>query len=347
MFSNAYTHLEQEVSAVLSLLATTAALRQLLGAHHLTLEPNDIESDLTHIQSISPSVAEWAVLEHSATISRLYALFEQFFETVVGDWVRFRTKDQPYTQLPEAFRKAYSEGFAVILSSTSRAQYAHLSEADMVLEYNAALTGKPSYNLTEECLTFHSNNLRWNDINDIFRRCGLDGFDNWVSNSTIMRNHFQSTQRIAEQANNKLTNFVQYRNDAAHGAVGLDEVLGSAGLEEYAVFIRSLSETVHQFLLKQALVFLEEDSRAQNVGLITEKFSNNIAVGTLQGVALSRGQMIYVVSEKLCAPRNVLNLRVNDLDVQSVVLALPDQVGMALDGDFPLRANIYVVSASE
>lgn len=345
MYSNAYTHLEKEVTAVRSLLATTAALRQLLSNHHPSLEPSIIESDLTHIQSIAPRVADWTVLEHSATVSRLYALFEQFFENVVGDWVGFRTKGQPYNGLPEGFRKAYSEGFAAILSSTSRAQYAHLSEADMVLEYNAALTGENRYSLTEECITYHSNNLRWNDINDIFRRCGLDGFDQWVSSSTIMRNYFQSNQRIVEQAASKLGDFVQYRNDAAHGAVGLDEVLGSAGLEEYAVFIRSLSETIYQFLLRQALLFLELDSRAQNVGLITEKFSRNIAVGTLEGVTLSQGQSIYVVSDKLCAQRNVLSLRVADQDVPTAVLARPDQVGIALDGDFPLRAQIYVVPA--
>jgi hypothetical protein len=215
----------------------------------------------------------------------------------------------------------------------------------MISEYNSALSGSVEYNLAAECLTYHKNNLRWDDLLEIFNRCGVSDLSQWVSRHPALIGHFETDKKIIEQTSSKLTNFIQYRNDAAHGLVDVEQILGFEELKDYADFIGCLCSSFDQLLNKHALKHLGDQEKASSVGLVSEVFHGNRTVCVMEGVALQVNDRLIVTNERTCFERIVVGLMMDNVASQQVVVAVPAEVGIKFDAVVPKRAKLYKVDS--
>jgi len=323
-------------------LAANVIARDLAAVASCGMEPDFLQFDLASLRSAAPDATQWRVLDHCAAVGRIYALFEQFCEALLAEWIAFRTDGVQFSELPDKMRVSYAEQFPSMLSDTFKVRYAHIVASDMIGDYHHALSGGRNFKLTPEVLTRHNANLRWLDVVEIFNRSGLTGLDEWISQHPKLTLHFETKKRIVEQTTAKLAEFVQYRNDAAHGAVVVDEILGSEDLLDRANFIRALCGAIDQLVLKESLAYLLETGHLAQIGSVTEVFSNNVVVCILEGARIERGSKLFLATERTCDEFTVASLMLENVDVEEAVLAKPREVGIKFAEKPPAGAKVYL-----
>lgn len=343
MIFSSFVRASSDLEAAKSFFTTNSRLRTLLAQNRSLLEPDYISDELSEISSIAPATLPWRVQDHCAAVGRIYAIFEQFCESILSEWVDFRVKDCNISMLPERMVSAYSEGVIFIVSSLKQVRYTHLSEASIIAEYNKALSNRSDFRIAAECLTYHRNNLRLPDVVEIFDKCGIPNCEQWIANHPKMVDHFQIQRRVNEQTASKLSNFVQYRNDAAHGAVSVDEVLGEQEIEDYCDFFYCLMVALYELVTDHAISWLEFNDNAKLIGAVSETFRGNIVVAHVEGARISKGDTIYMRSSKSCVFRTVEQIRLNDKEEDDLIVARPVEVGLRFDAQPLKKARLYLL----
>ncbi|MEG3146338.1 MAE_28990/MAE_18760 family HEPN-like nuclease [Sphingomonas sp. RT2P30] len=345
MFSQSYNRAIAGIDSALAYLFVNGLSRNMISTYRLPMEPTNCEVDIDHMRSSGPTSMQWRVQDHCAAVSRIYALFEQFCENLLADWIEFRAKGCLYNLLPDKIKEGYASGIVFVLGNISRVKYSHLVEGTLISEYNTALSGEIGYVLSAECLPHHKNNLRWDDLLEIFSRCGIPDLVSSVSRHPVLTSHFQTEKKIVEQTSSKLTSFIQYRNDAAHGLVEVEQILGFEELRDYADFIRCLCFVVDQLLKRHGLEHLEAQEKASFVGTVAEVFQNCRTVCVMDGVSISKNDTFIIVTERVCSERVVVSLMMDDVAQQRVVVSAPTEVGILFDAPVPKRAKLYKLAA--
>jgi hypothetical protein len=335
--------LETGIRAAINFFRCNIEMRALIEAQSACKEPSTFEAEFEGLQRLLKGDTQTRILNHCASVSRTYALFEQFCEAILGDWIDFRSKDCFFADLPEKMRESYSSGILTILSNLSTARYGHLSEADLIAQYNRALSGEREFTLNPECLTYHKNNLRWPDILEIFGRSGINDLESWIAHHPVLIEYFDSSRKIVEQLESKLSVFIQYRNEAAHGKISVDEILGLEEIEDFGNFIIAVCTVIDELVWKHKLQRLDSTGASGSFGLVTEAFSNGIMVGILEGITINVGDDLFLFAERRCTQRRILSLQLNGKAQTSIVIANAIEVGIGLDGPAIRRARIYSV----
>lgn len=346
MHDGALSSLRGEIESARKFLRVNEASRAISTMGRITLEPSLLESAASDLTSIQLARSAWRVHDHCAAVNRAYAVFERFVEAVLGDWIAERSKKSKYTQLPEQIRNSYSTGLADILRSLSHARYTHLSEGDLISGFNDALSGKSDYRLYPECLTFHRNNFRWSELADVFTRCGIDKLADWVTHSGRLKEFFETSDRLAELTESKLGELIGYRNDAAHGAVEVNEILGLDALEEIFDFIEAFATDLMDLVRDRWVEWLISVDDAKDVGIISEKFSSNVRIAICEGVSLKVGQRVIVRKPRFCRVVAIEELQVEGSDLPSVAVSRSQELGIKFSHAVPLQCKIVIPEKS-
>lgn len=347
MIFNSLTRATEDLAAARSFLAANTKLRAILGSHEQSLEPDFLSHELNEVSLIAPDATGWRVQDHCAAVSRIYAIFEKYCESVLADWIAFRVDGCCYNELPEKMITAYPEGVLTVLGSIKHVRYSHLSEKDIISEYNSALNGSNNFRIAPECLTYHRNNLRLPDVIEIFERSGIKNCESWLANHPALSHHFQTNKKLSEQAASKLLDFIKYRNDAAHGSVVVDEILSHNEIESFCDFIYSLIVALDELVSSNTVEWLEQKGKASKIGLITESLSNNIVIANLEGVTIRSGESLFIKNSKSCIFRKIESIRVNDNDVNELVIANAMEVGLRFNGPTLKRSTVFSIDADK
>jgi uncharacterized protein (DUF2267 family) len=312
------------------------------------LQPPGLECTLgdmivAEVAEVGLSPSSWRVLDHCSVVNRAYAIFEKFVESVLSDWISTRCAKTKFADLPKSIASAYQVGIAEILSSSSSARYSHLSVSDLVSGYNDALRGAPNYRLYPECLIHHRNNFRWSELCDVFSRCGLGDFQGWISLSRRFKVFFDGDSRIWEQVDSKLNELISYRNDAAHGAVQVDEILGIDNLESFIEFVLILSKDILNYVQAYWLDWLIDNEEIRSFGHVSEKFSRQIRIAICEGVTISVGDFIFAKGKGFCFSTKILSLQKKGIGADTVTVGAAEEVGFQFDDEIPLGAKLILV----
>ncbi len=335
--------LQLGATALTSYITANDGMRSVLGRLPICSEPTELEFELTSLRHTAPTIPQWRILDHCSAVGRIYALYEQFAESILSEWIEFRSADVKFPDLPKGLKDGYTEGFPYILSMLHKNRYEHLSRENLVAQYHQALSGSSRYKLQSECLTHHQNNLRWDDLGQIFARCGIDGIGIWVQQSKSLQLHFQSTRKIQEQTSTKLKELVEYRNAAAHGTVAVDEILGTQKLIDIIQFVMCLCDTLSQLVNHEALKVMLEDGRVSCVGTITENLSSNIVIAIVEGVVLKTGSLIAVSTDSSYHRMTIESIQINGTPLAEVNIANAKEIGMKLNSNAPKRGRIIPI----
>ena len=345
MFNSAWAPLDRGIQSVRSFARTGDALRRLVLTHPTHYEPTILEHDLSVIASAAPTQNDWRVSDHTASVSRIYALYEQFVEELLAQWIEFRSKETEFGNLPDGMKVSYEQGFASMLTLAGDGRFEHLSKEAMIVEQAKAYSGGLDYRMFPECLTYHTKNFRMDVLTDVMAKCGIDNIQGWLAKSDSLQVFFGSRTNI-DQIQTRLKDFVQYRNDAAHASVDVSQILGLESLLEFSDFIVALCEAILQKVQLKASEYLIEAGKARELGKVSRVKGDKLAcVAHLQGVTLNKGDRIYVRNQTYFGPRAVLGLRVEDVEREQVIIANPMEVGIAVDHKIHVGDTFLLVEA--
>lgn len=279
----------------------------------------------------------------SSCVTHLYAIFEKFIETGISDFLDAIPELVTYEALSDGLKKDYRIGISHVLSRIDSKRYNHLAHENVIRWYHEALTNVGSYKFVTEALTRHDQNLRLSVIDGLLARIQLNDLRDWLSANQYICDLYAEKTQIYEQLETELKNFVQLRNDAAHGV--LDDLEGKDNLRRCCQLIKHLVIAISSYLHKALLLKRCEAGRAMRVGKITEVFPKNGAfiAQVVIGTTLKKGGVIHLVGSNYCDSEEICSLRINDTDFDHVIAPHGDfEVGVKCSLNLKKNAEIYV-----
>lgn len=257
----------------------------------------------------------------SSCVTRLYAVYEKFVETILSDFLDAIPEISPYASLADELKANYRLGISHILSRIDNERYSHLKHESVVLWYHEALTNQPKYRFVTEALVRHEQNLRLNVLETLLGRIQLNDVRAWFAHNESVTSLYADSGSVYEQLDAELRVFVQIRNDAAHGA--LDDLEGKDNLGRFCSLVKSLVLAISSFLHKSLLLLRAGAGKARKIGEVTEVFHRNGAfIAQIAALArLEKGMTVHMLGANYCYLQQIDSIRVNDVDVDSVTAA--------------------------
>lgn len=255
----------------------------------------------------------------SSCVTRLYAIYENYVETILSDYLDSIPEISSYASLNAGLKSDYRLGISHVLSKIDQERYSHLTHESVVLWYHEALTNQPRYRFVAEALIRHEQNLRLNVLESLLGRIQLPGIRTWLSQNESVTSLYTESESVFEQLDAELKTFVQIRNDAAHGV--LDDLQGKDNLERFCELMRSLIAAISAFLHRSLLLLRANAGRARKIGEVTEVFQKNGAfIAQIENATrLHKGMQIHVLGANYCFLQKIDSIRVNDLGVEDIV----------------------------
>lgn len=281
----------------------------------------------------------------SSCATRLYAIYENFVESIISDYLDAIPELQPYSSLAEGLKTEYRIGISHVLNRIENERYDHLVHENVIRWYHDALTGAVNYRFVTEALTHHEHNLRLQVLDALLSRIQLKELRGWITHSEHIRRLYSEQTSVYEQLESEVKGFVQLRNDAAHGQ--LDSFEGRDNLKRYCDLVRSLILAISSYFHRSLILKKVQAGKAQKIGDVTEVFSKAGAfiaqIGATAGIR--KGMKVHFVGSDYCFSEEIRSLRVNDVDVESVVADCDRfEVGVKCLITPRLRAEIYVLT---
>jgi len=322
MFSSLTTNTLEQISVV----------EQFVSAHEQLIAQQD-----------SSARRRMKVYAVSACVTYLYAIFEHFVEISISDYLDGIPELIRYQALTDELKNDYRIGISHILSKIDNERYSHLVHENVVKWYHEAITNTESYRFVTEALTRHDQNLRLNIIENLYSRVQIKDLRSWLCHHMEIKTLYSESASIFQQLESELRNFIQLRNDASHG--GIDDLEGKDNLQRYCRLIKGLVIALSSYLHKSLLLKRSMAGKVKMVGVVSESFARNGAfiVKLLKDTSLHLGCWIHIVGPYYCYSQEILSLKLNDNDVESVISEHDGhEIGVRCAQQVKKRAEIYI-----
>ena len=165
MFEGLLNNLKDEIKTIRSIINISEKLREIIADNPSQLNTEDLK----YLQANAPLGDKWLVNDHCSSITRLYALYENFVENLVGDWtILLPQLYSCYQDLPESVRNKHQTGCATLLGNENkRNRFDSLSERDIIKNlFDTEYKNTTKYNLTSAAFLLHEANLRKDQLTD-------------------------------------------------------------------------------------------------------------------------------------------------------------------------------------
>jgi hypothetical protein len=281
----------------------------------------------------------------SSCVTHLYAIFENFIETSISDYLDVIPELVSYQELSNELKNDYRIGISHVLSKIDNERYSHLTHENIVKWYHEALINSESYRFVTEALTRHDQNFRLHVIDSLFSRMQMKDLRSWLTHHAEIQSLYTENISIYEQLESELRDFIQLRNDASHGGLELDELVGEDNLQRYCHLIEKLVLALSSYLHKCLLLKQYDAGKAKKVGVVSEVFGKNGAfiAQVINETSLSLGSSIHFVGSNYCFSQEILSLRIDDIDVEHLVSERDGhEVGVKCLNQVKKRADIYI-----
>lgn len=284
-----------------SSLASVRVVREFVAHHERLLADHD-----------AAARQEMKIYSVSSSVTRLYAIYERFVETLVSDFLDAIPEYCSFAALPDAMRSEYRIGISHLLSRLDSPRYHHLNHENLIRWYHEALSAVTPYRFVPEALTRHDENLRLSVLSGMLSRVQATDLQGWLSHHSSITALYPDQTALWEQIESELKNFIQQRNDAAHGT--LSELAGPDPLLRYCDLITALIESLSAYLYRQIVVGREAAGKAILLGRVDEIFAaHSASIVPLQpGRSLTLGQRIHVVGQWSCVEAVVESMRIEN-----------------------------------
>lgn len=291
-----------------------------------------------------PDTIQWRIIDHCSTVSRLYAIYEQFAHELARDFVGYLQKNYRFSDLDTIVLGTYRAGVSYLLVRSDWVRYASISMPDLIASYAECLSGKSIYKLEPECFLTHEKNLQYSDLSNLFSRCGVAKVSEWIDGHLKLTTFFMDQEREGKDVKSELRKFVQYRNDAAHGGLNVGGIVGVKTLTEFAEFLELLCEALAEKIQLEIIERSLALNRPIGRGEATEVFrGRSVAVGKFLGT-FQVGSSVYLTGTNYCSEVMVEELMIDDVSIAGISITLPIELGMKVKGKVTKGAIIYAIA---
>jgi hypothetical protein len=314
-------------------LGAIRVVREFIGHHEALLADRD-----------AASRQEMKLYSMSACVTRLYAIYEDFVETLVSDYLDVIPELCAFEDLAESVRAEYRVGISHLLNRLDSPRYSHLNHADLIRWYHEALIAQRPYRFVPEALTRHDENLRLSVLGGMLKRVQLNDLQGWLSHHDAIAGLFDEPGALWEQVEAELKNFIQLRNDAAHGS--LSALAGPETLLRHCDLVSALVQALSAYLYRHVVLWRHQVSKSRLIGRVEEVFERPRAfiVPLRQGMFVTLHERVHLVGQWSCVEATIQSLQLDGhsadgigalsetLEVGIVATALPRR-GVELYGD--------------
>jgi hypothetical protein len=248
----------------------------------------------------------------SSCVTRLYAIYENFVETLVSDYLDVIPELCRFADLSESMRKEYRIGISHLLSRLDGLRYGHLDHANLIRWYHEAVAAHSPYRFIPEALTRHDENLRLSVLAAMLKRVQIEDLPGWLSHHESITALFTESAAMIDQIESELQNFIQLRNDAAHG--GLATLPGNETLQRYCDLVGALVSALSSLLHREAILWRHRVGKARLIGQVTEVFqqANAFIVPLAPGRYIALNESVHIIG-----PWSCIEAHINSIEVDS------------------------------
>lgn len=332
MFEGAVERLGSGAVAVEKQLRTSERLRDIFATEQGLCAASPACTTATQLSSDPPDSVEWRVIDHCSAVTRLYALYEQFAHEMLREHLSLLERQFRFTELDSALQNAYRVGVAKILEKKEGPRFEDIVLTDLLGGFHKAASGETPYRLEPKALLIHEQNLRLPMLAALYQECGVDGLSEWIAGHPEIEEFFSAAERMHSSAEVELRTLIDYRNEAAHGGLDVDDVLAVDALCEFADFIKVLCRALAERIQLAALQTGLSRDQATEVGTVSETFQGGRVIIAAVAGKFSIGESIYLISPTQCAHRRIESIQLDDVPHDQVDIADATELGFRLSG---------------
>lgn len=272
---------------------------------------------------------QWKVFSHCASVTRLYALYEGFVYELISAWLTIvPSLYGSYARLPEAIIKQHRVGVGVLLQKLGGGSRTEkLTELSIVQPIFSGLNGQQSFTLIPDAFFIDLRNLRHDELCGLFKKVSLDDLGSWLAGHTDLK---AMCDEAGTTPVGRLTELIDFRNEASHAREEIDETLGVSAFQDIADFIQALCVALHQFVIVKYIDVLQNMGRLELLGKITEFFPRpEAAILTTQAaVRLSVGDEVIARGRRSCISVQIADLQDHDQGIETIDANAGDELGV-------------------
>lgn len=343
MFQELLLTVKENISTVSSIIKTNDRLRDIaFGEDAITKQESKEYKELFSIliQDI-PGLKEWRVYDHCSVVTRLYAIYENFAEDLLRNWLGLVHELFPrYSDLEERIRNTHQMGVGRLLLDLKKNRYEHLSAEEVIRGLFRGVTDE-EYQLLPDAFLFHEQNLRREPLDKLFADAGIPNAWAWVDKHRAVKNFVEEVRGSQNTTEGELNELISYRNDAAHGAP-IDNFLGSSALLELCDFIETLCRALAELVSYQVIERKKSIGQVREIGQITEWFKKpRAAVAKVEETILSVGGSLFLVGEAYCQSATIESIQIDGVTTKEVQTTTGMEVGLKFDVDARKELRLY------
>ena len=279
-------------------------------------------------QDSFPAIIEWRICDHSAFITRLYALYESYVLDLVRKWLVFLPTAFPkWDDLPDPLCNNYRSGVGVLLQKYGGPRTNHLTVESIVGSIHNGLSGNPLYHLIPEAFFLELPNLREDDIIKLLNKVGVTQTKNWLNDKSSPLGEFCQSNSCTVAS--KLKEFIGWRNDCSHKYIEIVEVLGLSELKNLSEFVLRICQTLTELILHNMTDYGERVGHYERLGTITEYLPKPDAnIVKMHKVSISKGEDIFFKNDTSCRSAKINSIQENGVELTSIFSAEGSELGI-------------------
>ncbi len=135
MFQQLLQQAKDNISTVRAIIKTNENIRLiLLNENKITQTTSeDYIKIIDILKKDIPKTKEWRIYDHCAAVTKLYAIYENFVEDLIRDWLKLLPElFLNYDDLEERIRTTHQFGVGKLLLDLNKSRYEHLSIEEVI-----------------------------------------------------------------------------------------------------------------------------------------------------------------------------------------------------------------------
>jgi MAE_28990/MAE_18760-like HEPN len=310
---------------------------------------NEIDNSqlLQEVIAEIPKELAWLGYENCAVVTKLYAIYESFVEKIITTWIKELPKLVPkYSDLDDRIKEHYIDNVGRIFRDIKKQRFSDLKLDEIISKLYYCVTNHQRYELLPDAFTIHDRHLRKEDLEELFKNAGIiSNAWEWVKNNRNIQN-FITNNSEETTAEGLLKELIDYRNNAAHADIVIDDILGSDKLLQLCDFIESICVSLSELITYQCLQKQEKQDKVIKIGCISEWVKNPKA-GVLKisnaKVKIKLGDRLFLTSKFDCQIASIVSLKIDDVFQQEINALSATEIGIKFDIDARKNLEIYQV----